>query len=138
MKKNGRTDERIVSNIIKSLLLSLLAGTLFCAVLLVAFSWMIVSSHTLPFSFVSVIILIILVLSSVLCGFCAAKGVGKRGLFMGIASGFLFFLLLLLASCIFSVNCSFSDWLFRLPVILLAASLGGYIGTMPKKVKSRR
>lgn len=132
MKRNGRSEDAFLVKIVRSLLFSAGIGIIFCAGFMAIASWAIVSLHHIPIAAIPVIILLIIALSSFLSGFLAAKMVGKRGLFIGLGSGALLCLIFLIS--VFCVNGydNLGGVLTKIPVFLLASTLGGYVSSLKR------
>ncbi len=128
MRKIRKKEGSAVYQILRALGISTLIGASLCAVLLLLMAWVITSSGFLPVSFVTILILAILALSSFVAGISSAKLTGKRGLWMGGATGAFLFVILLLSALLFSSDINMADWGTRFPVVFFAGALGGYIG----------
>lgn len=123
----SKNEDMALKKYIKPVFTGVCFGLAISFVLLFLFS-VIVSSANLPQSAIGIFSFVALVLGSFVAGFVSSRIVKKNGLIIGLITGAILFLILIVSS-LFVVSESFSvTFLVKALAALLASGIGGILG----------
>lgn len=134
--KNGKsvTTENQLSKSTKAVLLGTIMGTFFSIVILVFSSFLFVKSQNIPTSVVTPLTMFIIALGAFISGYVSARILRNNGLFWGIISGFVMFIIVFISGLMISGGEISTLSLVKLTLMLLMGAIGGITG-VNKKVK---
>lgn len=134
--KNGKsvTTENQLSKSTKAVLLGTIMGTFFSIVILVVSSFLFVKSQNIPTSVVTPLTMFIIALGAFISGYVSARILRNNGLFWGIISGFIMFIIVFISGLMISEGEISTLSLVKLTLMLLMGAIGGITG-VNKKVK---
>lgn len=133
---NGKsvTTENQLSKSTKAVLLGTIMGTFFSIVILVVSSFLFVKSQNIPTSVVTPLTMFIIALGAFISGYVSARILRNNGLFWGIISGFIMFIVVFISGLMISGGEISTLSLVKLTLMLLMGAIGGITG-VNKKVK---
>lgn len=118
---------------IKGLLIGAIISCLVITVLLIVTSFVLAQTGNVPTDILNVIIFVLDGIG-VFCGsYIALRIIKAGGLAWGIISGFIFFLIILIAGFISSTETLSSNTFFKLLISVICGALGGVFGVNKKK-----
>ncbi len=95
--------------------------------------------NIIPDGGIRVTVLIITCIAAFIGGYLTSRNVYEYGLFNGLATGILYFLMLYILSVIMTFSFAFNGELFKsLIFILVASAIGGVVGINSKAQRRRR
>ena len=130
-KKKTNEEEFDFAEVMKATLLSSIVSILLVGIILLLLS-LLMSFYDVPQVVLSISILFLTVLLGFFCGYLCAKRVRKKGIFVGVICGIVLSVMILFVDL-----CAYGDFTVsvftKLPVILVASSIGGVIGVNRKR-----
>ena len=107
--------------------------------ILFIFSSLLTAISLIPDSAIRTVVIIISCISAFIGGYLTSRNVYEYGLFNGLATGILYFLMMYVLSVIMSFTFAFNGELFKgLLFILIASAAGGVVGINSKAQRRRR
>lgn len=137
MKSYKKVKSNIIDKkLIKSLIFGVLSGVLAVIMLIIIASFVFQLTDKFPKEAVNIVNLAILSLGGLLGGYIAARFNKSSGLIVGLLTGFIIFIIILLAGLSRSVESLTIFTLYKLLALLIFPTLGGVIGVnKQKKIK---
>lgn len=120
--------ENIKKNIFKSIFIGILSGTIFCVILMIIGSFLIVKSGRISPDYINPIVTAFTALSAIAAGFTAGKILGKNGLLIGALCGIGLFFIILLGSLTVTRGSLTLSTLIKLITLIAAGAIGGIWG----------
>ena len=127
MRGTREKTDSLLMKTIRSLSFGVIAGAVFCALLLVICAFVVVSSEHLPQPLIQPIIVVISAAGAFLCGCVSARISKERGLLYGSFSALLLFLLLYLAGFTAVGEPMTPETLTRGLIMVIAGAIGGVL-----------
>ena len=119
------------SSFLKSLALGVLAGYISSILLMLVFS-ILVTVVDISTGAVKIISLVILVISSFICGFFASKKLQVKAIIVGFSSGISYYLTLAVISAIITGGGFTKMFFVKLALAVVFSIIGGIVGTLKK------
>ncbi len=137
MKSYKKVKSNIIDKkLIKSLIFGILSATIAITLLIIIASFVFQMTDKLPKEAINVVNLAILSLGGLLGGYIAARFNKSSGLITGLLTGFIIFIIILLAGLSRSVESLTIFTLYKLLALIVFSTLGGIIGVnKQKKIK---
>lgn len=137
MKSYKKVKSNIIDKkLIKSLIFGVLSATIAIAILIIIASFVFQLTDKFPKEAVNIVNLAILSLGGLLGGYIAARFNKSSGLIVGLLTGFIIFIIILLAGLSRSVESLTIFTIYKLLALLIFPTLGGVIGVnKQKKIK---
>lgn len=130
-KKKANEEEFDFAEVIKFTFFSAAVSILLVGAVLLLLSFL-MSFYDVPQVVLAIAVLLLTVLLGFSCGYLCAKRVRKKGIFVGVICGVVLSVLILFVDL-----CAYGDFTVsvftKLPVILVASSIGGVIGVNRKR-----
>lgn len=127
-EKNTLNYKSAQKNILKSTIIGIICGAVFCVALMFLSSFLIVKAGGISQSYIYPIITFYTALSALSAGFVSGKFAGKNGLLVGAASGMGLFFLILVGSFIVVKGAMTISTLTKLITVVISGALGGVLG----------
>ena len=119
------------SSFLKSLALGVLAGYISSILLMLVFS-IFMTIVDISTGAVKIISLVILVISSFICGFFASKKLQVKAIIVGFSSGISYYLTLAVISAIITGGGFTKMFFVKLAIAVVFSIIGGIVGTLKK------
>ena len=119
------------SSFLKSLALGVLAGYISSILLMLVFS-ILMTVVDISTGAVKIISLVILVISSFICGFFASKKLQVKAIIVGFSSGISYYLTLAVISAIITGGGFTKMFFVKLALAVVFSIIGGIVGTLKK------
>ena len=119
------------SSFLKSLALGVLAGYISSILLMLVFS-ILMTIVDISTGAVKIISLVILVISSFICGFFASKKLQVKAIIVGFSSGISYYLTLAVISAIITGGGFTKMFFVKLAIAVVFSIIGGIVGTLKK------
>ncbi len=127
-EKNTLNYKSAQKNILKSTVIGIICGSVFCVILMFLSSSLIVKAGGISQNYIYPIITFYTALSALSAGFISGKFAGKNGLLVGTASGMGLFFLILIGSFIVVKGAMTISTLTKLITVVISGALGGVLG----------
>lgn len=131
-----KQEDNRMSFYIKNILVGTFISVLLTFALFLIFSLVFAKSKALPIKLINQVPFILVLISAFFSSFFIAKLAKSKGMFLGIAIGFSFLIVLFIINYLISHEINLNILLIRGISILLISSIGGIIGV--NKNKKRR
>lgn len=131
--KSHNEDVRMLKNWIRPIGLGALAGAIGCLLVLLMMAALLVAQDV-PQTAVSPLALVAVAAGAFIGGFVSARIAGQNGWLMGVSTGLVLFVLLLVAGgfALFDDPAG-SQLLLKLAIVLVTAAVGGIVGVNVRK-----
>lgn len=133
MKKSREKSDSTLAKCLKYLAIGCIAGLFLCAALLAVCAFVFVLLKTIPTQAIQAVSIAISALSAMFAGFLSAKLCHSKGLVMGLVSGFILFILVIISAFstggqVFTISTA-----MRFLLMIIGGAFGGVLAVNKRK-----